>query len=178
MTEKEFIKTEAEIIVNIVLESEDNYEARYAVEDRLQMVINLINLKTSHNEEGEYDDDGEGAAGVGDTAKDIAAEPGEGDGAAEHLSVAGQHTFGVVSSGHGRGHAGDRSRIARSPTLATTGEAIRLCWIEEDVLSFANGSTTTDPLLDNALFPRHLRLKLTGQVLQVAMDMQLDATAK
>ena len=74
--------------------------------------------------------------------------------------------------------AGDRSRIARSPTLATTGEAIRLCWIEEDVLSFANGSTTTDPLLDNALFPRHLRLKLTGQVLQVAIDMQLDATAK
>ena len=68
MTEKEFIKTEAGIIVNMVLDSEDNYEARYAVEDRLQMVINLINLKTSHNEEG--DDDGDNTSndnGEGDT---------------------------------------------------------------------------------------------------------------
>ena len=84
--------------------------------------------------------------------------------------------------------AGDRSRIARSPTLATTGEAIRLCWIEEDILSFVNRDTTEDASanssgksnrsINNALFPRHMRLKLTGQILQVAMECKLNAMAK
>ena len=68
MTEKEFIKTEAGIIVNMVLDSEDNYEARYAVEDRLQMVINLINLKTSNSRGGDDDDNNTSErSGDGDT---------------------------------------------------------------------------------------------------------------
>jgi hypothetical protein len=74
--------------------------------------------------------------------------------------------------------AGDRNRIARSPTLATTGEAIRLCWIEEDILSFVNSGTIDDDTAEKAFFPRHMRLKLTGQVLQVAMKCKLDALSK
>lgn len=61
------IKTEAEIILDIALKSEDDYEARYEIEDRLRILSNLISInnitaRRDNDDDGEYTstDNGEG----------------------------------------------------------------------------------------------------------------------
>lgn len=63
--------------------------------------------------------------------------------------------------------AGGLSSIARSPSVATFHEVIRLCWIEEDILSFVNDRSETHA---EHQFPRHRRLELTGQMLRFALS--------
>ena len=67
MNIEKVIKTEAEIILNIALKSEDDFEARYEIEDRLRILSNLISInnitaRRDNDDDGEYTstDNGEG----------------------------------------------------------------------------------------------------------------------
>lgn len=58
MSREEIIKQEAKRILHIALEADDNYEASYAIEERLNILINTFSLTNREmGEEGRDDDD-------------------------------------------------------------------------------------------------------------------------
>ena len=57
MSREEIIKQEAKRILHIALEADDNYEASYAIEERLNILINTFSLTREMGEEGRDDDD-------------------------------------------------------------------------------------------------------------------------
>lgn len=57
MSREEIIKQEAKRILYIALEADDNYEASYAIEERLTILINTFSLTREMGEEGRDDDD-------------------------------------------------------------------------------------------------------------------------
>lgn len=57
MSREEIIKQEAKRILHIALEADDNYEASYAIEERLTILINTFSLTREMGEEGRDDDD-------------------------------------------------------------------------------------------------------------------------
>ena len=74
MNIEKVIKTEAEIILNIALKSEDDFEARYEIEDRLRILSNLISINNITARRDNDDDDNNTSTdnGEGDIeAKDV-----------------------------------------------------------------------------------------------------------
>ena len=57
MNIEKVIKTEAEIILDIALKSEDDFEARYEIEDRLRILSNLISVNNITARRDNDDDD-------------------------------------------------------------------------------------------------------------------------
>jgi len=73
MNIEKVIKTEAEIILNIALKSEDDFEARYEIEDRLRILSNLISINNiTARRDNDDDDNNTSNDGGGDIeAKDV-----------------------------------------------------------------------------------------------------------
>ena len=73
MNIEKVIKTEAEIILDIALKSEDDFEARYEIEDRLRILSNLISVNNiTARRDNDDDDNNTSNSGGGDIeAKDV-----------------------------------------------------------------------------------------------------------
>ena len=73
MNIEKVIKTEAEIILDIALKSEDDFEARYEIEDRLRILSNLISVNniTARRDNDDNDNNTSDDGGGDIEAKDV-----------------------------------------------------------------------------------------------------------